>query len=245
VIVVCLPWLLFLGACKKREPASPPVPARPTRSQPPIPPPPPPPPGVDSPEVTELLTEDKLKRFLTYQKELVAPPPAEATPGTAAAQKTGTYSKKPAEAAVPRDDRAARVAAGLKKSGLSQDEAAKLSRLLVPYYARVATMQDAMKRSEAARLRLEEAKKAGKEPNPVDKAMEKALGDQSRRIEAVRTEFASRYGAERFALLQKHEADFLPIQLKMMNAAMGGMRMPGPPPVPPPASPGSGQPPAR
>jgi len=235
-ILACLPLVLFLGVCKKQEPAKPKS-GSPALALPPVPPPPAPPPGPGSPEVKELLTEDKLKSFLTYQKEAMAATTDATAAGTAALQKSGTEVKPPGDG-VAKDERAAKLAAALEKSGLRQDEVAKLGRLLVPYYARIAGMQEMMKRSEAARLRLEEAKRTGQEPNSVDKAMEKALGDQSKRIEAVRAEFASRYGEEGLALLQKHEADFLPIQLKMMSAAMGGMGMRRPP-LPAPAS-GSG-----
>ena len=238
-ILACLPVVLFLGVCRKQEPAQTKS-GSPAVALPPVPPPPAPPPGLGSPEVTELLTEDKLKRFLTYQKEAVAATLDATAPGTAALQKSGTEPKPPGDGAA-KDERAAKLAAVLKTSGLSQDEVAKLSRLLVPYYARIAGIQETMKRSEAARLRLEEAKRAGQEPNSVDQAVAKTLGDQSKRIEAVRAEFASRYGEARVALLQKHEADFLPVHLKMMSAAMGGMGMRRPP-LPPP---GSGPPPTR
>ena len=235
-ILACLPLVLLLGACKKREPARPRS-GSPAVALPPVPPPPAPPPGLGSPEVTELLTEDKLKRFLTYQKEAVAATLDATAPGTAALQKSGTEPRPPGDGAA-RDERAAKLAAALEKSGLRQDEVATLGRLLVPYYARIAGMQETVKRSEAARRRLEEAKRTGQEPNPVDQALEKTLDHQSRRVEAVRAEFASRYGEERVALLRKHEADFLPTHLRMMSAAMGGMDMPRPP-LPPSGSGGA------
>jgi hypothetical protein len=222
-IVGCLPLVVLLGGCKKREPAPPSTAGRPALSQPPIPPPPPPPPGVGSAEVEELLTEDKLKRFLTYQQAMAAATPEATALGAAAGP------------------------AALAKSGLTPEEVPKLSRLLMPYYARVAGIQNMMKRSEAARLRVEEAKRAGQEPSPVDLAIEKTLDEQGKRLDTLRKEFGTRYGEGRLALLAKHEADFLPIHLRMMSAALGGRGMhrpPTPPPAPSPAMPPPAVPPA-
>ncbi len=222
----CLFLLFSVGACRKREAAQPPTPPS-ALARAPIPPPPPPSPGLSSDEVKQLLTEDKLGRLLTYEKEMAA-----------------------ATAAASRDEPAAKVEAtsqaALAKSGLTQVEVTKLGRLVTPYYARIAGLQEAMRRLEAARLRVEEAKSAGREPSLADLAMEKALGDQSKRLETVRREFGTRYGEDRLALLEKHEADLLPVHLQVMSATQGGMAMHRPPlPLPPsPAPPPPAAPPA-
>jgi hypothetical protein len=85
--------------------------------------------ALDPTEAKALLTADKLARFATYQKT-VSSPASDAT-GTGKGAKTGMG------AAPAGDDHAARFAAARKtaldKSGLTQDEAAKLTQLLTPY----------------------------------------------------------------------------------------------------------------
>jgi hypothetical protein len=228
--VACLSLFVLLGACKKDAPASPTAPVSPTAARrAPIPPLPAPPARVVGPapaELTALLTEDKLAHFAAYQKEMLAATADATGLGLAAYQKSGTDSKK-FQNAVAADDRAAKVAAvsqaALEKCGLTQDEVSKLNHAVTPYYARLYAMQDALKKAGEVHARIEEAKAKGKEPSPVDTAMDKVYGEQSNRIETMRKDFAAKYGEDGLAVVKKHEPEFMVINEKMMAAAMGGM----------------------
>ena len=173
-----------------------------------------------------LLTEDKLTRFATYQTAMLSATSDATRLGLAAYQKGGTDPKK-FQNAMAGDDRAAKVAAAaqaaLAKSGLTQDEVGKLSRVASAYYARGYVLLDAGKRAEEVNARIETAKAKGKEPSPVDVAMAKAHADQASRFETVRKEFAARYGQDALTLMQKHEPEFFEINKQMMGAAMSGM----------------------
>jgi len=228
--VACMSLFVFLGACKQDAPASPTAPVSPTAARrAPIPPPPMLPARAVGPapaELTALLTEDKVAHFATYQKEMLAATADATGLGLAAYQKGGTDSKK-FQNAVAADDRAAKVAAvskaALEKSGLTQDEVSKLSRAATPYYARLYDMQDALKKAGEVHARIEVAKAKGKEPSPVDTAMDKVYGEQSNRIETMRKDFAAKYGENALAVMKKHEPEFMAINEKMMANAMGAM----------------------
>jgi hypothetical protein len=184
------------------------------------------PPAVDVADAKVLLTDDKLSRFATYQKAML-PFMGDATGmGMSAFQKGGTDQKK-FQGAMAADERAAKVAAAgkaaLEKSGLTQEEVSKLSRLVMSYYARNYAMQDAVKKAEEVRAKIADAKSHGKEPSPVDTAMEKMYGTQLTRLESGREDFAAQYGKDALALVKKHEPEFLVINEKIMGAAMNGM----------------------
>ena len=174
-----------------------------------------------------LLTEDKLSRFATYQKEMLSVTGDAVGIGMQAYAKAGTDQKK-FQGAMAADDRGAKIEsatkAALAKSGLTQDEMLKLSRVATRYYAHAYALQDAADKVGELRKKIAEAKAKGKEPSPVDTAMEKAYAGQADRLEAMRKEFAARYGAQALALMQKHEPEFFAINKKMMDSAMGAMR---------------------
>ena len=210
----------FLG-CKKAESpkASPPPPAAKA---------PPPRPAVATPtrpggpsaaDMKSLLTEDKITRFATYQKEVSAVTTEAVGIGLSAYQKVGTDQKK-MEKAVAGDDRTAKIAAAsqaaLRKSGLSQDEATKLSQVLLTYYSRLYAMERMFAGSGGA-------KATGNKPGPIEEAMAKVQKDEAVNAEAVRKEFGERYGEDALALVKKHEPEFFAITEKMMSAAMGAM----------------------
>jgi len=220
-LVALLSGLALSGACKNDTPKANPGASRPV----------PPPPVIAGPPVAEakaLLIEDKLRRFATYQAAMVAAT-ADATDLDRADQR-GDAQKR--DGAVAADQRAARLAAlnqaALAKSGLSQDDATKLSRLVTPYYGRMFALQDRLKRSAEIHGRVEEANANGKQPNPADVAMDRMHRDLSARLEAVRKDFGERYGEEALALVRKHEPDFLPIHEKMVGPAVRGMPLASP-----------------
>jgi hypothetical protein len=181
---------------------------------------------VNASDAKALLTEDKLSRFATYQKEMLSVMGDASGMGMAAFQKGGTDPKK-FQGAMAADERTAKVAAAgqaaLEKSGLTREEAAKLGRIVMPYYMRNYAMQDGVKKAEEVRARIAEAKAHGREPSPVDTAMDKMYGEQLIRIEAARNDLAAQYGEDALVLIKKHGPEFLVISEKIMGAGMKGM----------------------
>jgi hypothetical protein len=230
--IACVFVLLCLAGCKKGQvptPAAAPAPpgmgaARPTMpmSRPAMPAMSP----GDVAEVKALLTDDKLSRFAVYQKEMLSVTSDTMGVGMQAFAKGGTDQRK-FQGAMAADNRTAKIAdaskAALEKSGLTQDEMAKLMRVAPRYYAHVYALQQAAGKVEGLRKKIDEAKASGKQPSVVDVAMEKAYSGQASQLEVVRKEFAMQYGPEALALMQKHEPEFFTINEKMMGAAMGAM----------------------
>jgi hypothetical protein len=183
--------------------------------------------AVDAEAAKALLTEDKLSRFATYEKEMLSVTGDAMGVGMQAYAKAGTDQKK-FQGAMAADDRSSKIEAATKaalaKSGLTEDEMKKLSHVATPYYAHAYAMQDAIGKVDELRKKIEEAKAKGKEPSPVDTAMEKAYSAQAARLEKVREEFAGRYGPPALAAIRKHEPEFFAINKKMMDAAMGAMK---------------------
>jgi hypothetical protein len=175
-----------------------------------------------------VLTEDKITRFLTYQKEISAVTAEAVAVGVGAYQKAGTDQKK-FEKAMGQDDRIAKIAAAskaaLEKSGLTQEDVTKLTQMLTPYYARVYAMQMMLGGMAGGKAKAE-GKKAGdgKSPTGLEAALDKMHEGQSAQLEKTRKDFAEQYGQPALEVAQKHEPEFMVLNEKMMNAAMGGMR---------------------
>jgi hypothetical protein len=100
---------------------------------------------------------------------------------------------------------------------------AKLTHVVMRYFGQAYVLNDAAKKVEEYRKKIDEAKASGKQPSAVDVAMEKAYSGQAGQLEKMRKEFATQYGPEALALMQKHEPEFFAINEKMMGAAMGAM----------------------
>jgi hypothetical protein len=206
--------LVAAFACKK-EPSLPPPPAALAKSSPHS--------AISVDGAKALLTEDKVTRFATYQKEITGVTADAVGIGLAAYQK-GAADPKSFEKAAARDDRSAKIAAAseaaLKKSGLSQNEVTTLTRVLTPYYTRVYVLGEGM----AKLMGGGSGDGAGKgKPNLMAEAMAKATQGNAAQLETMRKDFAKQYGAEALALVQKHEPEFMVINEKMMGAAMGAM----------------------
>jgi hypothetical protein len=182
--------------------------------------------ALSADEAKTLLTDDKLARFVTYQKEMLSVTGDTVGVGMQALAKGGTDQKK-FQGAMAADDRSAKIAAtnqaALDKSGLTQDEATKLSRVATGYYAHAYAVRQAAKKVDDLRKKIDEAKLSGKQPSVVDMAMEKAYSAQAGQLEMLHKEFAAQYGPDALALMQKHEPEFFAINEKMMGAAMGAM----------------------
>jgi hypothetical protein len=221
--------LLCFAGCKKGEvakPAAAPAPPVLGAAQPVAPISPPAVAPVDVAAVKALLTDDKLSRFAAYQREMLSVTSDAMGVGMQAFAKGGTDQKK-VQGAMAADDRSAKIAgvskAALEKSGLTQDEMAKLSHVVMRYYAHAYALHDAAKQVAELRKKIDEARTSGKQPSAVDVAMEKAYSGQTGQLEKMRAEFAAQYGPEALALMQKHEPEFYAINQKMMGAAMGAM----------------------
>ncbi len=239
--VAFLSLLVLLGACKKREPANPPTAAADVKPKRPIPPPPPPP--LSAEEAKQLLSEENVKRFMTYHREMVATRIAAGNPGATEAATTAPAAPPASAGKGETAKPASRPLAALEKSGLTPAEAAKLGRLLMPYYARIAGMKIMMERSQQARGMSGEGAPRGASGSTDPAPAARPAFDHAARVEAIRKDFADRYGADALLLLQKHEPEFLTIQEQMTSAGMG----PGGPRRGPlgPAGPGPSFPPPR
>jgi hypothetical protein len=224
---VALCWFLCVGvgACKKHPPAKPAAPAispmtqRSNPSSARLPP-------LTPAEVRALLTEDKISRFAIYQMERmrtiddVAPPtPATAPKGQTAAPKP----QDPTAAGERRANPAAARQAALAKSGLSEEEAAKLNQLLRAYYTSLFHMQLAIKRDEESRTAREAANAKSRKPGADDHGLSNLRRDQEKLIAAMRREFAARYGDDALKLVQKHEPEFATINERKFG---GGIHPP-------------------
>jgi hypothetical protein len=190
-----------------------------------------------------LLTEDKINRFATYQRELVGAT-ADATAMGAAAQRGAGNDPKKVEQGMAGDEHAPKVNAvnrmALEKSGLTEEEASKLGLILTPYYGRLFAMKYGLSRASQAQAGSDETKAAGKDPSATERAMEKMHSNQTARMELIRKDFAEHYGQEALTLVQKHEPDFFPIHDKTLSVALRSARRrpeatPGAPPGPTPA----------
>ena len=227
--IACAFVLLCLAGCKKGEVAKPAVlPASPVlgAAKPAAPLSMPAAAPADVAAVKPLLTEDKLSRFAVYQREMLGVTGETMGVGMQAFAKGGTDQQK-FQGAMEADSRTAKIAdaskAALEKSGLTPDEMAKLSRVAMRYFAHAYALSEAAKKLDGYRKKIDEAKNNGKQPGVVDVAMEKAYSGQAAQLEVLRKEFATQYGPEALALMQKHEPEFFAINQKMMSAAMGAM----------------------
>jgi hypothetical protein len=183
--------------------------------------------ALSADEAKTLLTDDKLSRFATYQKEMLSVSGDTVGVGMQALAKAGTDQKK-FQGAMAADDRSAKIAAtnqaALEKSGLTQEDMTKLTHVATGYYARAYVFREAASKVDELHKKIEEAKASGKQPSVVDTAMEKAYSGQAAQLERLHQEFAAQYGPQALALMRKHEPEFFAINEKMMGAAMGAMK---------------------
>jgi hypothetical protein len=217
-LFLCAGW----GACKKHPPVKPAAPAISPRAQQPNPP------TAQLPRLTPeeakaLLTEDKISRFATYQKERMRATLDVVRPAPAAPRKGQTAAPQP-QGPLSADERRAKLAAArqaaLTKSGLSEEELGKLNQLLRPYYARLFHMQLAIKRAEKTLAELEAAKAKGKGQSDHDHGLPNVKRAQANQVTAARKDFAARYGDEALKLVQKHESEFFTINERVFDSGI-------------------------
>jgi hypothetical protein len=134
-----------------------------------------------------LITDDKIGRFIVYQKEMNSVVDLAMSAGADALQNAGG-SQKDLEKALSKDERAQKIAntqaSALAKSGLTQTEATEITKILSPYIAGFTIGDDEMKEKS----RQEMKSQYGEEPLAVfekrlpelsklqDEMLEKALG---------------------------------------------------------------------
>ena len=208
-LIACLLAASILS-CKKAEPPKPAAPAQPmARPTAPLAPAaaPPRPAMPDEKAAKALLTEDKIARYLVYQNEMLPTTREAMNMGMRAFGKAGTDQKKLVKEATA-DKGYAKIAeagrAALAKAGLTESEMTTLARALSPYIASALTAELFARKPKDQTGKATEAP-----PNP--------------RLAAARKEFADKYGAEALAVVQKHEAEFIDINRKIMGQAMGAM----------------------
>ncbi len=95
-----------------------------------------------------LITDDKISRFIIYQKEMNSVVDLAMSAGVEALQSAGN-SQKDLEKALSKDERAQKIAetqaSALAKSGLTQPEATEITKILSPYIAGFTIGDDEMK----------------------------------------------------------------------------------------------------
>ena len=83
--------------------------------------------------------------------------------------------------------------------------------MLTPYYAKAYAMTEMFKKDDSK----------GAKPGPIEEAMAKVREEQKGKVEAMRKEFAEKYGADALTIVRKHEPEFFVLNEKIMGAAMG------------------------
>ena len=193
---------------KSPAPTAPPPAARPAAPAPV----PPARPAVAPPvtgDVTALLTEEKIKGYVTYQREIAGMAGDAFSVGMNAYAK-GKGDQKKFEKEMAKDERTKKLAEvgenALKKSGLTQAEISALTPVL---------SKDDVTRMMAAdsAKALEQAKQKGK-PGILGDMHKKQVEEG----EQARTAFGAKYGKAALAAADKYEKDYIETTSAMMKA---------------------------
>lgn len=150
-----------------------------------------------------LLTDAKLRAFLTYKRETAG------SAGDAMKLFLGAAGKAPRGKAPDAASFNARNEAALKKSGLTQDEVAAFTALLAEYYGKRSLLA-------GAQTALAKSKASGR-PGFADAVHR----DTVKKAEQARAEFGARYGAAALAAVDKHEAEYHALTDLMMKSVLG------------------------
>ena len=166
------------------------------------------------------LTEEKLKAFIVYEREMLPQTKLAVEMAMGAFKKAGKDMAKE----MSRDERRKVMEeaqkAALAKSGLEQSDIPKLSLVTTEYYTPRVMALDSEKEQAELQKRMDEAKAAGKEPGMMDKAMFDATQKQLDRFEADRQKFMEKYGKETVELLEKYLEPFAELHRERMNAVL-------------------------
>ncbi|HCF60522.1 MAG TPA: hypothetical protein DFS52_21310 [Myxococcales bacterium] len=166
------------------------------------------------------LTEEKLKAFIVYEREMLPQTKLAMEMAMGAFKKAGKDMAKE----MSRDERRKVMEeaqkAALAKSGLEQGDIPKLSMITTEYYTPRVIALDSEKEQAERQKRMDEAKAAGKEPGLMDKALFDSTKEQLDRFAADRQKFMEKYGKETVELLDKYIDPFTELQRERMNAIL-------------------------
>lgn len=168
---------------------------------------PPPPPPAAAADPKALMTEEKLRGYVEYQKAITGVA-GEMMGALAGAAAKAPGDEKAVEKAMDRKDFAKAAEDALKKGGLSQQDVGVLGSILSEYYTTRMFALDAQKS-------LDEAKAKGKKPLAAG-----VLQGQVDQGEAARKAFGEKYGADALAAADKVEPDFIASQKALLDAAL-------------------------
>jgi hypothetical protein len=136
-----------------------------------------------------LITDDKISRFIVYQKEMNSVVDLAISAGVDALQ-NASGSQKDLEKALSKDERAQKVAntqaSALAKSGLTQTEATEITKILSPYIAGFTIGDDEMKNKSRDEMKAQYGpgavavfeKRLPELSKLQDEMLEKALGNK-------------------------------------------------------------------
>jgi hypothetical protein len=168
-------------------------------------------------EGAKALTEEKLKAFLVYEREMLPHTRLAMGMATAAFQKAG----KAMADEMSRDERLKVLQeaqkAALEKAGLTLAEIPSISLITNSYYPQRSVDQKSKADLEAASKRIAEARAKGTEPSIMDTAMESALREQLATHETERRDFEKEHGIEVVQLLEKHLAEYVELNEQRMK----------------------------
>jgi hypothetical protein len=157
------------------------------------------------PTDAELLTDDKIGRWLVYLDELAGGAGAVGKIVGQVGTQVGAGKDAKEVKLDPADSQELATAGqkGLEKSALTQQEISRLSRILTPYFG---------KRTRATKAKQELAGKPG--------GMAEIYEKQVQQGEAARAELEQHYGRAALAAADRHEARFAEVQEKLTNAML-------------------------
>jgi hypothetical protein len=214
-LLVLIPFL-FIACDKKNEnvsPAEPPSapPSSPKAAAAPVSAPTAAPAAAPA-SAAALLTDEKVKGYVIYTKEIgTVAAEAMGMAGSAYARSKG--DQKGFERALSADERTKKVAAAsqaaLEKSHLTQAEVGQLTQILSPYYTR-------RMMAKGAEEAMAKAKAASKGKAGILEGIYKKQIDE---VVALRAEMEKKYGSAAMAIMDKYEKDCIEAQEAMVKAA--------------------------
>jgi hypothetical protein len=166
-------------------------------------------PAAGAPNVAALLTDDKVRRYLVYQREIAGGAKGIGAMIGAAAPKVQKGEKPD----VRLDDRNAGGLAnagqrGLAQSGLPLEEITQLTTVLTPYYTQRMMAVDA-------------AKSLAKAKGPIMTGIFQKQVDKGSQL---RADFEKQHGKAALATVDKHEKEAIQIQELLLKNALGPRR---------------------
>jgi hypothetical protein len=168
------------------------------------------------------ITEEKLAAFAVYQREMI--PMMGLTMNVAMGALKIGKSRSDKEDVAAKDEQAkalkAAQEAACKKAGILMSDIPGLTFITAEYYAKRGAAITLQEDIDETRKKIADAKAAGKEPSPVDTAMEERYAEMLEEHPDIRKEYEAKYGKDLVDLLAKHEAEFIEINDLRVRAAL-------------------------